>query len=231
MICPDAELGIGTSLLASVIPLASSKTRHLVFMDAKAPKIVLDGVRMHKPHKRVQILFYDKISDIPRLLSTLGGSKSHLTLYFRTVVDGKVSDLRSLFQKVIPKGKLFGSMAIFLDDRQGLGKIGPRSLGYLDLMEHRYGANFLTDTFKHLDCEVKTVVVGSFFEAFGHSGGYITGHAATVESLTWNTRGFLFSAPSLPLQAMMTSRTIQLLEEGGSKDNLDRVLENDEALF
>ncbi len=186
---------------------------------------------MHKSNRRVQIYFYDRVSDIPGLLSMLGGSKSHLTMYFQTVIDGEVLDLRSLFQKVVPKGKLFGSMTIFLDDRRGMGKIGPRSLGYLDLMEHHHGANFLTDTFKHLKCEVKTVVAGSFFEAFGHSGGYITGHAATVEALTWNTRGFLFSAPPLPLQAMMTSRTIQLMEEGGSDDEKDRDLARNGDLF
>ena len=231
MICSDTELGIGTSVLASVVPLASSKTKHLVFIDAKAPKSVLDGVRMHKSHRRVQIYFYDKASDIPGLLSMLGGSKSHLTMYFQTVVDGEILDLRSLFEKVIPKGKVFSSMTIFLDDRRGMGKIGPRSLGYLDLMEHRYGVNFLTDTFKHLKCGVKTIVAGSFFEAFGHSGGYITGHAATVESLTWNTRGFLFSAPPLPLQAMMTSRTIQLLEEGKPREDSERDMAKHEELL
>lgn len=189
--------------------------KHLVFIDAKAPKSVIDGVWMHKSNSRVQTYFYDEVADIPGLLSMLGNSKSHLTMYFQTVIDGEILDLRSLFRNVPAQGKLFGSMTVFLDDRRGMGKIGPRSLGYLDLMEHHHhGTNFLTDTFKHLKRKVMTIVAGSFFETFGHSGGYITGHAPTIESLTWNTRGFLFSAPPLPLQATMTNRTIQLLEEG-----------------
>ncbi len=214
MICSDTELGIGTSILASVVPLALPKMKHSVFIDAKAPKSVIDGVRMHKSSSRVQIYFYDEVADILGLLSMLGNSKSHLTMYFQTVIDGEILDLRSLFRNVPAQGKLFGSMTVFLDDRRGMGKIGPRSLGCLDLIEHHHGTNFLTDTLKHLKRKVMTIVAGSFFEAFGHSGGYITGHAPTIESLTWNTRGFLFSAPPLPLQATMTNRTIQLLEEG-----------------
>jgi len=137
-ICSDTELGIGTSILASVVPLALPKMKHLVFIDAKAPKSVIDGVRMHKSNSRVQTYFYDEFA------------KSHLTMYFQTVIDGEILDLRSLFRNVPAQGKLFGSMIVFLDDRRGMGKIGPRSLGYLDLMEHHYGTNFLTDTFKHL---------------------------------------------------------------------------------
>jgi len=140
-ICSDTELGIGTSILASVVPLALPKMKHLVF---------IDGVRMHKSNSRVQTYFYDEVADIPGLLSMLGNSKSHLTMYFQTVIDGEILDLRSLFGNVPAQGKLFGSMTVFLDDRRGMGKIGPRSLGYLDLMEHHHGTNFLTDTFKHL---------------------------------------------------------------------------------
>lgn len=124
--------------------------KHLVFIDAKAPKSVIDGVRMHKSNSRVQTYFYDEVADIPGLLSMLGNSKSHLTMYFQTVIDGEILDLRSLFRNVPAQGKLFGSMTVSLDDRRGMGKIGPRSLGYLDLMEHHHGTNFLTDTFKHL---------------------------------------------------------------------------------
>lgn len=220
MIWSDTELGIGTSLLASVVPLASSKTQHLVFIDSQATKSVIDGVRMHKSNKRVQICYYDSVSEVPELLSMVSASKFHLTIYLQTVKGGNVLDLQSLCREITLRGKKISSMTMFLDDRKGMGKIGPRSLGFLDLMEHRHGMDFLKETFKPFKCDVRTVVVGSFFEAFGHSGGYMTGHAATVENLTWNTRGFLFSAPPLPLQAKMTNRMIELLEAGstGEKD-------------
>ena len=220
MIWSDTELGIGTSLLASVVPLASSKTKHLVFIDSQATKSVIDGVRMHKSNKRVQICYYDNVSQVPELLGMASASKIHLTIYLQTVRGGNILDLQSLCRDITLRGKKISSMTMFLDDRKGMGKIGPRSLGFLDLMEHRHGTDFLKDTFKPLKCDVRTAVVGSFFDAFGHSGGYMTGHAATVENLTWNTRGFLFSAPPLPLQAKMTNRMIELLEAGltGGKD-------------
>lgn len=227
MIWSDTELGIGTSLLASVVPLASSKTKHLVYIDSQATKSVIDGVRMHKSNKRVQICFYDNVSQVPELLSMVSPSRFHLTIYLQTVNGGKILDLQSLCREITLRGKKISSMTMFLDDRKGMGKIGPRSLGYLDLMEHRHGMDFLKDTFKPFKCEVRTVVVGSFFEAFGHSGGYMTGHAATVENLTWNTRGFLFSAPPLPLQAKMTNRMIELLEAGSTKGK-DTILEEED---
>ena len=217
MIWSDTELGIGTSLLASVIPLAASKTKHLVFVDSNASKSVIDGVRMHKTNKSVQIYFYEKCSQIAELLSTARGSTLHLTLYLKTTNDDQLLDLPSVVQEIALQGKKFSGMTVYLDDRKGMGKLGPRSLGYLDLMEERHGVDFLTETFRQLKCEVRTVCAGSFFEAFGHSGGYITGHAATVENLTWNTRGFLFSAPPLPLQAKMTNRTLQLMQGESTK--------------
>ena len=212
MIWSDTELGIGTSLLASVVPLASKKTKHLVLIDAQATKSVIDGVRMHKSNNSVQMHFYEKVSDVAEMLSMVGGSRFHLTLYLKTTNGADVLDMRKIVQELALQGKKFTGMTVFLDDRTGMGKLGPRSLGYLDLMESRYGVDFLKDTFSMLKCEVRTVVAGSFYEAFGHSGGYITGHAGTVENLTWNTRGFLFSAPPLPLQAKMTNRMIELLQ-------------------
>lgn len=216
MIWSDTELGIGTALLASVVPLASSKIKHLVLIDAHATKSVLDGVRMHKSNNNVQIHFYESIKDVAELLSMVAGSRIHLTLYMKTNQGSSQSplDLQQIALEISLQNKKLTGVNIFLDDRKGMGKLGPRSLGYLDLMESRHGENFLKDAFKPINCKVRTVVAGSFFEAFGHSGGYITGHAATVENLTWNTRGFLFSAPPLPLQAKMTNRTIELLQEG-----------------
>ena len=101
-----------------------------------------------------------------------------------------------------------------LDDRNGLGKIGPNKLGYLDHVEAKYGSSYLVDIFSNLRGSVRIIVAGSWYDAFGHQGGYVTGHADTVEALTWDAKAYFFSTPPMPLQACMTDMAIEILQRG-----------------
>lgn len=57
-----------------------------------------------------------------------------------------------------------------LDDRNGLGRIGPNKLGYLDHVEAEHGSSFLVDLFSNFRESVRIIVAGSWYDAFGHQG-------------------------------------------------------------
>ncbi|WEW58143.1 serine palmitoyltransferase [Emydomyces testavorans] len=215
MICGDAEITIGSTVATLVMPCSSNKTLNRVFIPNNAPHSVMAGANLNRPSKQVAITFYDTVEDI-ELPKKPRSSKVHATLYFETVTNGIPLDLPTFIRKIAPKlrrsGNLTGATIMF-DDRNGLGKVGPQSLGYLNLMEAKHGVNFLRDALRPLHCEVEVLVAGSWFDAFGHQGGYVTGSASKVECLTWNTKAFFFSTPPMPLQAAISDRMLQILSD------------------
>lgn len=221
MICGDAEITIGSTVAALVLPCQSKKTLNRVFLPNNAPHSVMAGANLNRPSKQVATTFYDSVEDI-ELPTKSSHSNVHATLYFETITNGIPLDLTTFIRKIAPKlrrsGKLTGATIMF-DDRNGLGRVGPQSLGYLNLMEAKHGVDFLKNALKPLGCEVEVLVAGSWFDAFGHQGGYVTGSADKVECLTWNTKAFFFSTPPMPLQAAISDRMLQVLmdKEGEKK--------------
>jgi serine palmitoyltransferase len=220
MICGDAEITIGSTLTALVVRCASKKVVNRVFVPANAPHSVIAGAKLARPSKYVTVTFYNDLHDLLAEIEAFSGSRFYLTIYFQTVSNGVALDLVTLLRDAVPKlkrsRKLTG-ITIMLDDRNGLGKIGPQSLGYLNLMEANHGIDFLRKSLLQLDCTVQVLVAGSWFNAFGHQGGYVTGTASTVECLTWDAKAFFFSTPPMPLQAAMSDRMLRLLSERPTK--------------
>ncbi|EAS35853.2 uncharacterized protein CIMG_01207 [Coccidioides immitis RS] len=217
MICGDAEITLGSTVAALVQPCSSGSTLNRVFIPNNAPHSVMAGARLNRPSKQVAATFYNAVEDIE--LPT-GHKNVHATLYFETVRNGIPLDLHTFIRKIAPKVKRSGNLTgatIMFDDRNGLGMVGPQSLGYLNLMEAKHGVNFLNDALRPLQCEVEVIVAGSWFDAFGHQGGYVTGSASKVECLTWNTKAFFFSTPPMPVQAAMSDRMLQVLLNKDSK--------------
>lgn len=68
------------------------------------------------------------------------------------------------------------------------------------------------DSFGRVSQKTRVIVAGGWYDSFGHQGGYVTGHADTVEALTWDAKAYFFSTPPMPLQACMTDKTIELLQ-------------------
>ncbi|KAI9695781.1 MAG: hypothetical protein M1836_006047 [Candelina mexicana] len=232
MICGDAEITTGSTVTALAIPTASRKKKNTIFVYTKAPKSILDGAAMAKETKKVTRKYYESVDDIPGMLEL--SRPTHLTFYFLTCNPdgGEMLDLRRLFTNQIFVAAATASnitgITIMLDDRHGLGRIGPNNLGYLDHLEAMQGGKeCLVDIFKGLGKmgkKVRIVVAGSWYDAFGHQGGYVTGHADTVEALTWDAKAYFFSTPPMPLQAAMTEKAIEVLQrrrdERGTREKL-----------
>lgn len=106
------------------------------------------------------------------------------------------------------------SACIFLDDRNGLCKIGPKCVGFLDHMEHKHGVDFFTRELGERASHVKVLVAGSCYNAFRHQGGYVLGAADLIEYLNWDARAYFFSTPPMLLQTAMSEKALELLQEG-----------------
>jgi serine palmitoyltransferase len=216
MICGDAEITIGSTIAALALPCASKSTINRVFVPKFATHSVISGAKLGRASKYVSTTFYQDFDEIASEIANFDGKRTHLTIYLQTVTDGSVLDLKLLLKTIAPKLQKHGKLAsatFMFDDRNGLGKIGPQSLGYLNLMEARHGNGFLRSLFNQLGCRVQVVVAGSWFDAFGHQGGYVIGSAGVVECLTWDAKAFFFSTPPMPLQAAMSDRMLELLAE------------------
>ena len=219
MICGDAEITLSSTVTALATPTASSGKQNIIFIPSSAPKGILDGAALAKDTKYVSRRYYDNIEVLPSILEM--SKPSHLTFYFLTCdpSGGHVLDLprlfsHSVFQRCSPSSSSITGITVMLDDRNGLGRIGPNKLGYLDHVEAEHGSSFLVDVFSNVRGSVRVIVAGSWYDAFGHQGGYVTGHADTVEALTWDAKAYFFSTPPMPLQACMTDKAIEVLKRG-----------------
>lgn len=215
MICGDAEVTIGSTVTACVVDHVSPKVLHVVFVAHGASPTVLKGATLARANDKVTIHFYESVHQIWEIISRLDSRRFYMTVYFETVRGNEPLNLLAFFENALANrrlGQLTG-MTILLDDRKGMGKIGPRKLGYLDLMESRHGPDFLNEGLQWITVPVAFLVMGSWYDAFGHQGGYVTGTATLVESLTWNAKAYFFSTPPMPLQAAMSDKTLELLEK------------------
>lgn len=137
MICGDAEATIGSTLTACAIPHKSRTVVNVVLVASNAAPAVLKGAALAKDSDRVHIRYYRAIAEICKIISQPDKGCYYVTVYLETIQDNKPLDLVNLLRnlKAVPNLKALAGVTIILDDRKDLGKIGPRHLGYLDLME------------------------------------------------------------------------------------------------
>lgn len=222
MLGTDAHTMMLSLLSACTNPYASGVI-NILLIPATAPLAVKDGANLNRPRADTQIIYYDNLDNVVAELRKLPGvaSKLHLTLYLQTTNhDGSILDLPATIQRIVSEIadpiQLKG-LKLILDDSGGLGKIGPRHLGYLDLMEREHGVSFLKKMLgKKLAPKTELVVTGSFFNAFGQQGGYIISSASFVEVHTVSSKSFVFSTPPTPVQVAMSQKVLEILSRGTS---------------
>ena len=226
MVSADAEVLIGCTITAVVVPTTSKKTVNAIFVYSAAPKRVLNGAAMHKECKGVMRKYYDNTDDIPSMMDF--EKPTHLTLYLLTSdPEGhQILDLGHLLARSFKDDRVsqkVTGITLILDDRHGLGRLGPNKLGWLDLMESLHGHSFLSEICGTIKPRVRIMVAGSWFDAFGHPGGYVTGQADMVEVLTWNTKGYFFATPPMPLQTCMTDKVLETLQQRRDEKPLEQL--------
>lgn len=214
--------------------MSAKENVNLVVIPHTAPDAVKSGVRLRRSNERVQVIFYDTLGDLTESLRTsLMASKHrsfHLTVYLQTCQqNGDVLQLGSRVKSIaaLLEANQLRGLTLLLDDTFGLGKIGPRRLGYFDLMESQHGLSFISQELGRSLANKTTVAIsGCWYDAFGHQGGYAISSAAFVEALTVHSKVFVFSTPPSPVQAAMTNRTLELLAvTGPNKPSLESLKE------
>jgi len=221
MVCGDAEVTIGSSIAARSSAPRQKHRDNLIFIAKSAPHFVTEGVNVARGSSTRKLLSYDNLHEIPKQFrqnKAIHRGAACLTVYVDTIDrDGAPIDLIPLLRFIsrLPKTELH-SACIFLDDRNGLGKIGPKKLGFLNHMEYKHGVDFFTRELGGRASHVKVLVAGSWYNAFGHQGGYVLGAADLIEYLTWDARAYFFSTPPMPLQTAMSEKALELLQEGYS---------------
>lgn len=216
-----------------------------MLVPASSPRYIAQALSAVKESPRCVIETYDSTRDLVRIIEAQhrrqrdsGRKTCHLTLLVRTSSSSGDEqeaplDLPEILRSLAALGgkkkkqKILGGVTVLLDDTSGLGRLGPRRLGYLDELEARRGSGVLAEAASAFgrrsrsrggsSPQVQIAVIGAWYEAFRHCGGYMIGSKALMDSWNFQNRGFIFSAPPLPLQTAMTSKALQILEgESGS---------------
>ncbi|KAF5962770.1 Fum8p [Fusarium bulbicola] len=206
MLGTDAHTMMLSLLSACTNPYTSGVVK-ILFIPTTATLAVHDGANLNRPRAETKIVYYEKLDDLVAKLRKLStaASKLHLTLYLQTTShDGSILDFSATVQMItsgMTDPNQLKGLKLILDDSGGLGKVGPRHLGYLDLMERKHGVSFLKKSLgKKLAPKTEVVVTGSFFNAFGQQGGYIISSASFVEVHT----------------AAMSEKVLEILSRGSS---------------
>ncbi|MCJ1397575.1 hypothetical protein MMC11_000769 [Xylographa trunciseda] len=214
LISSDAQLMISSALGALVGQPASRSVLHVILVPTNASQAVNRAVRLCRPHTQVVVHRYNNIHDIQDLATNLPARKLQVTIYVPTLQAGKPlapEVLASSLSALTTSRRRISQCTVLLDDSHGMGKLGPRRLGYLDHVESVSGPAFLTNTLARVSRRVTILVAGSWYEAFAHQGGYLVGPSTAVETLSYTAKSVFFSTPPLPLQAAMTLKTLEIL--------------------
>jgi serine palmitoyltransferase len=219
MVCGDVEVTIGSSIAAHTSAPRQKDRDNLIFIARSAPHSVTEGVSVARGSSARKLLYYDTLHEVQKQFrreTSLNKRAACLTVYVDAVdQDGAAVDLIPVLRFIARASKKeLHSVCLFLDDRNGLGKIGPHSLGSLDYMEEKHGVEYLAREHGKRAFDVKVLVAGSWYNAFGHQGGYVLGAADVIEYLTWDARAYFFSTPPMPLQTAMSEKALELLQEG-----------------
>ncbi|KAF5711980.1 fumonisin biosynthetic aminotransferase Fum8 [Fusarium globosum] len=222
MIGTDAHTMMLSLLSACTNPYASG-IMNILLIPATAPRAVQDGANLNRPRSDTKIIYYENLDNLVAELRKLSGAvpKLYLTLYLQTTNDdGSIIDLPATIQRItseIADPIRLAGLRLILDDSRALGNIGPRHLGYLDLMEREHGVSFLKNMIgKKLASKTEVVVTGSFFNAFGQQGGYIISSASFVEVHTVSSKSFVFSTSPTPVQVAMSGKILEILSRATS---------------
>nr|A0A3G9HHK2.1 RecName: Full=Aminotransferase ALT4; AltName: Full=AAL-toxin biosynthesis cluster protein 4 [Alternaria alternata]BBG74270.1 oxamine synthetase [Alternaria alternata] len=220
MLGSDANV-MAVSLLSAVAgPMYAKDVLNLVLVPQNAPCYVKKGATLDKVQPSTRVTLYEDLRDLEVEGTKLQKHRYyHVTLYLETVdEDGSILDLSNRIKDILLTLKNAPSLTglrLILDDSRGLGKIGPRHLGFLDQMESQHGVSFFSTALGPQLAAITTVVVfGSWFHSLNHQGGYVISSEAFTEAHTVSSKSFVFSTPPMIVQAAMSEKTLELLAGG-----------------
>ncbi|KAJ5056058.1 pyridoxal phosphate-dependent transferase [Bipolaris maydis] len=219
MLGSDANVMAISLLSATTAPLYAKDVLNVVLVPQTASSSVRRGATLNKVQSSTRVIIYDDMKNLAVQVRDLHKTQAfHLTLYQETVSrDGYLLDLSNSIKLILSAFQDISSLkglTLILDDSRGLGKVGPRHLGFLDEMESQHGTTFFSKALGPQLAAVTTVVVfGSWFESFHHQGGYVISSQMFTDSHTVSSKSFVFSTPPMIVQAAMSDKVLELLSQ------------------
>lgn len=219
MLGSDANVMAISLLSATAAPLYAKDVLNVVLVPQTASSSIKKGATLDKVQPSTRVIIYDDMKNLAVQVHDLHKTRAfHLTLYQETVSrGGSLLDLSNSIKLILSAFQDISSLkglTLILDDSRGLGKVGPRHLGFLDEMESQHGTMFFSKTLGPKLAAVTTVVVfGSWFESFHHQGGYVISSQVFTDSHTVSSKSFVFSTPPMIVQAAMSDKALELLSQ------------------
>lgn len=194
----NAEIGLSSTIAALCRPLLGYK-KHYMLVPVSAHDSVREGLRFVSKKEKPEAVDYKNSEDLFAILSRSANRTSYFTIYVDTVIDGKLVDIK----KIVPqlhKYKGQSGMTLLLNDSNGLGHHGPDGLGIAGSMD-------LWSTARALDAQI--LLYGSFYRAFGLSGGFLAGDDVLIQELRFTSRGYMFATSPQPFVMDMVKKALE----------------------
>jgi serine palmitoyltransferase len=202
----NAEIGLSSTIAALCRPLLSYK-HHYMLVPSKGHETIEEGLRIASRKEKPEIVTYDDFEEMFTIMSRSTGRKTYFTVYIDTITEGKLIDPKMIVSR-LQRHKGQSGMTLLLDDSKGLGQHGPDRLGITGCMD-------LRSTAQTLDAQI--LVYGSFYQAFGLSGGFLAGSDVLIQELRFTSRGYMFSTSPQPYVMQMVKKALEMRMNQGQK--------------
>lgn len=213
LVMTDGRNATTSTLAACIAPPASKSVMNLVLIPSAPCAMMTEAMMSMKRSKQVAIERYDSFSAIGEIIRSHAHKKKYLTLYLRSRnAEQELVDLSVALSQVRQRGVV--GIQVLLDDSETFGKLGSRSLGYLNHLEDVHGTGYLKEVLDSTELPTRFFHIGSFEEAFRLQGGFVITEKTAAKVLHWTSRAFMFSTAPLPCNVAMIDRTIEALQAG-----------------
>lgn len=195
----NAEIGLSSTIAALCRPLLGYK-HHYMFVPSNVHQSVRDGLRIASRKEKPEIVAYRDIENMFAIMRKFAKQRTYFTIYVDTVTESELMDTKEIMPQ-LQKHKGKSGMTLLLDDSKGLGQHGPGRLGIA-------GSTDLRSMVQALDAQV--LVFGSFYRAFGLSGGFLAGGDVLIQELRFTSRGYMFSTSPQPFIMSMAKKALEM---------------------
>jgi len=198
----EAALAFGSGYMANVglIP-ALTQRGDFVVSDSLSHASIIDGCRLSRA--TIRVFPHGDLDALDTVLREVASSRHHVVVAVDGVysMDGDVAPLAEL----VPLAKRWGA-TVLVDDAHGIGTLGARGRGALELCGVEGGVD---------------VLVGTLGKALGSFGAFVAGSRLLRELLVNTARSFIFSCALAPPQVAAARKALELVgREPGRRERL-----------
>ena len=195
----NAEIGLASTIAALCRPPLRYK-KHFLLVPSQCHEAIREGLRIASKKEKPKIFEYRDMEELLAIMGQYASSRIYFTLCMDTVINGELVSFNT-FAPQLRQKKGRAGMTLLLNDSDGLGQCGPRRLGISGSIIDMWVAS------KTLNAQV--LVYGSFYRAFGLSGGFLAGSNVLIQELRYTSRGYMFSTSPQPFVMDMVKKALE----------------------